>query len=376
VAQIEIRQLSKIFPGGLPALQPFDLTVQQGELLVILGPSGSGKSTLLRLIAGLDVPSGGTVWFDGRDITRVAPHRRDVAMVFQHPALYPHLTVFDNLAFGLKARGVSRLATRTKVNTVAGMLGLDHVLTRRPDALSGGERQRVAIGRALAREPRVILFDEPFSSLDSPLRAGLRDQVVDLHRRFGTTLVHVTHDQAEALSMGDRIVVLDRGRLLQCGTPRAIYDHPADRFVATFVGSPPMNVLPCQITRDGDSVRVIPLAADVTLTWPPGIGKLPPDFEGTTRLFDLGLRPEAITVNPPDIRGTHLSARPRVTAQVRRLEYSGPELLATLALGPHRLVARMPASQPVEDRQEVEAIIDLSAAVWFDQSTGAALGNS
>jgi multiple sugar transport system ATP-binding protein len=247
---------------------------------------------------------------------------------------------------------------------------LDHVMMRRPSALSGGERQRVAIGRALAREPRVILFDEPFSSLDSPLRAALRDQVVELHRRIGTTLVHVTHDQAEALLMGDRVVVLDRGRLLQCGTPRAIYDHPSDRFVATFVGSPPMNILPCQIERDGDSVKVIPLAAEVALSWPSGIDGLPPDWEGTTRLFDLGMRPEAISVSAADTLNSSASSAPKVIAQVRRLEFNGPELLATLALGPHRLVARLPAGHPIEDRQIVAVHFDLSRAVWFDQSTG------
>jgi multiple sugar transport system ATP-binding protein len=230
----------------------------------------------------------------------------------------------------------------------------------------------VAIGRALAREPRVILFDEPFSSLDSPLRADLRDQVIDLHRRLRTTLVHVTHDQAEALLMGDRIAIIDRGRLLQCGTPRAIYDYPADRFVATFVGSPPMNILPCQIERDGQSLRVIPLAAEVSLAWPPG-DKLPPHSEGTTRLFDLGLRPESITVSAVDDPTAAASSRPKAIAHVRRLEFNGPELLATLALGPHRLVARLPASQPIDDRQKVEALFDLSRAVWFDQSTGKAL---
>jgi ABC-type sugar transport system ATPase subunit len=373
LAQIELRQLAKVFPGGIDALRPLELTISRGELLVVLGPSGSGKSTLLRLIAGLEAPSAGSVWFEGRDMTGVPPHRRDVAMVFQHPALYPHLTVFDNLAFGLKARGVARSQTRTKVNTVAGMLGLDHVLRRRPDALSGGERQRVAIGRALAREPRVILFDEPFSSLDLPLRAGLRDQVVELHRRFSTTLVHVTHDQAEALLMGDRVVVLDRGRLLQCGTPRAIYDHPTDRFVATFVGSPPMNILPCQIERAGDSVNVIPLAADIALPWTLSAESLPPDWEGSTRLFDLGLRPEAIAINDADDSTEPPSSRPRVIAQVRRLEFNGPELLATLAFGPHRLVARLPADQRIANRQQVEARLDLGRAVWFDQSTGQAL---
>jgi multiple sugar transport system ATP-binding protein len=373
LAQIELRQLAKVFPGGIAALQPIDLSISPGELLVVLGPSGSGKSTLLRLIAGLDAASAGSVWFEERDVTHLASHRRDVAMVFQQPALYPHLSVFDNLAFGLKARGVSRQQARSKVNTVAGMLGLDHLLARRPSALSGGERQRVAIGRALARQPRVILLDEPFSSLDLPLRAGLRDQVVDLHRRFGTTLVHVTHDQAEALLMGNRVVILERGRMLQCGTPRSIYNDPVNRFVATFVGAPPMNILPCQIECEGDSVKVIPLAADVALSWTPGTDSLPPGWEGTTKLFDLGVRPEAITVNRVDGPTEAPSPRPKVIAQVRRLEFNGPELLATLALGPHRLIARLPASQPIEDGQRVEVLFDLSRAVWFDQSTGEAL---
>ena len=373
MAHIELRKLAKVFPGGISALHPIDLSVSPGELLVVLGPSGSGKSTLLRLIAGLDTASAGSVWFEGRDVTHLAPHRRDVAMVFQHPALYPHLSVFDNVAFGLKARGVPSHQARTKVNTVAGMLGLDHLLARRPSSLSGGERQRVAIGRALARQPRVILFDEPFSSLDLPLRAGLRDQVIDLHRRFGTTLIHVTHDQAEALLMGDRVVVLERGRMLQCGTPRVIYDHPVDRFVATFVGSPPMNILPCQIAREGDSVKVLPLAADIALSWTAGTDSLPPGWEGTTKLFDLGVRPEAIKVHVTDGPADSKSGLPKVIAHVRRLEFNGPELLATLALGPHRLVARLPASQAIEDGQRVLVLLDLSRAVWFDQSTGKAL---
>ena len=374
MSQIEIRQLAKAYPGAIDALRPVDLTIGKGELVVVLGPSGSGKSTLLRLIAGLEAPSAGSVLFDGVNVTDVPPHRRDVAMVFQHPALYPHLSVFDNLAFGLKTRGLSRSQARTRVNTVAGMLGLDHVLTRRPGALSGGERQRVAIGRALAREPRVILFDEPFSSLDLPLRAGLRDQVIDLHRRFQTTLVHVTHDQSEALLMGDRVAVLDQGRVLQIGTPRAIYDQPSDRFVATFVGSPPMNILPCQINREGDSIQVVPLATDVALAWTAGVGALPPGWEGTTRLFDLGLRPEAIAVQDYDGRAEPRSFSPTVIAQVRRLEFNGPEVLATLTLGPHRLIARLPAGQRIEDRQQALAVLDLARAVWFDQSTGEALG--
>ncbi len=372
MAQIELRQLAKIFAGGVTAVEPADLAINHGELLVILGPSGSGKSTLLRLIAGLDRPTSGSVWFGGREMTKVAPHQRDVAMVFQHPVLYPHLSVFENLAFGLRARGITGGKARTKVNTVAGMLGLDHVLGRRPSALSGGERQRVAIGRALAREPKVILFDEPFSSLDLPLRAGLREQVVDLHRRLGTTLVHVTHDQAEALLMGDRVVVIDRGRLLQLGAPRAVYDRPADRFVATFVGSPPMNILPCQIRGEGESVKVAPLATDVALTWTAGLESLPPDWQGTTKLFDLGIRPEAISVRPASDSTAAGGSGTIVVADVHQIEFNGPDLLTTLVVGPHRIVARLPASHPVAYRQKVEVSFDLSKAIWFDQSTGAA----
>src|SRR5262249_42103753 len=236
---------------------------------------------------------------EGRDVTAVPPHRRDVAMVFQQPALYPHLSVFDNLAFGLRARGVPRNQVRSKVNTVAGLLGLDPLLGRRPAALSGGERQRAAIGRAIARQPRVLLFDEPFSSLDLPLRVALREEVVELQRRSGTTLVHVTHDQAEAMLMGDRVAILDHGRLLQCGPPRALYEHPAHRFVATFVGNPPMNILPCEVDRDGEAIRVHPLAADPALSWTIPIASLARGWPRTSGPFELGLRPEAIAVCEP-----------------------------------------------------------------------------
>ena len=350
-----------------------DLVVNSGELLVVLGPSGSGKSTLLRLIAGLDRPSKGTIRIDGRDMKGIAAHRRDVAMVFQNPALYPHLSVYGNLAFGARGRGVSRKLTQSKVNNVAGILGLDRLLSRSPNALSGGERQRVAIGRALVREPRIVLLDEPFSNLDVPLRAALREEVIELHRRFKTTLIHVTHDQSEALVMGDRVVVLENGLLRQCDSPRAVYDRPSHRFVATFVGNPPMNLLPCQIERTGESASFRLIETEKAVSWSEPVGSLPSGWQNTTRVFDLGIRPEAISVRPVDGGPEGVSPTNAMTGRVRRLEFNGPDLLATLAVGPHRLIARLPTNQALEDRQRVEVMLDLSKSVWFDQTTGEAI---
>jgi ABC-type sugar transport system ATPase subunit len=373
LAEIQFRRVTKRFAGGVPVLAGIELTIAPQELLVVLGPSGSGKTTLLRLLAGLESPDSGGIWMDGRDVTRVAPHRRDVAMVFQNPALYPHLTVFDNIAFGLRARGVSRSQVRARVNTMAGLLGLDALLSRRPAELSGGERQRVAIGRAIVRQPRVLLCDEPFSSLDPPLRSALREEVAELHRHFGSTLVLVTHDQAEALLLGDRIAVLERGRLLQCGTPREVYGHPVHRFVATFVGSPPMNILPCELAREGDRTRIHLIAADPALSWLMPAGSGPPDWPESGQV-ELGLRPEAIAIHQPGASSASPSS-PIFDAQVRRLEFNGPEILATLSLGPHRLVARLPASLPIHDRQQLRVILDLSHAVWFEPESGRALAS-
>jgi ABC-type sugar transport system ATPase subunit len=373
LAEIRLERLSKGYGGGAPVLDAVDVTIPSGELLVVLGPSGSGKTTLLRLIAGLESPTSGRVWIDGRDATGVRPDRRDVAMVFQQPALYPHLTVFDNLAFGLRARGFPRNQMRSRVNMIAGLLGLDALLARRPGALSGGERQRVAIGRAIVRQPRVLLFDEPFSSLDLPLRAALREEVVALHRRFATTWILVTHDQAEALQMGDRVAVLDRGRLLQCGPPRAIYERPTDRFVATFVGNPPMNILSCEVERNGEGHRIHFIAARHGLSWVMPDCKGPAGWPEGLDQVELGLRPEAIDVRVDGPAEAIAATSPTLPAQVRRVEFNGHELLATLALGPHLLVARLPSSRPIPERQGVQVVLDLDRAVWFDPATGRAL---
>ncbi|CAN5271792.1 ATP-binding cassette domain-containing protein [soil metagenome] len=229
--------------GDVRALDDLTLDVRAGELMVLVGPSGSGKSTVLRVLAGLEPMDAGTVHVDGHDVTDLAPHRRDIAMVFQDYALYPHLTVAGNIGFGLRARRVPAAEARQAVTAAAAQLGLGEVLDRFPDQLSGGQQQRVALGRAMVRDPAAYLMDEPLSNLDAQLRHTTRADIVALHRRLRTTTVYVTHDQAEAMTMGDRVAVLRDGRLLQVGTPREVYDTPADVFVAGFLGSPPMNLL-------------------------------------------------------------------------------------------------------------------------------------
>jgi ABC-type sugar transport system ATPase subunit len=239
---IRLESLSKAY-GRVTALDGVDLDVRTGELLTLVGPSGSGKTTILRLIAGLESPDRGRVLVGGRDVAAVAPHRRAVAMVFQDYALYPHLTVRGNLLFGLRVRRVARAEADRLARGAAERLGIADLLDRYPDQMSGGQRQRVALARALVRDPSVYLLDEPLASLDAPLRFATRADLLAMHRQLRTTMIHVTHDQAEAMMLGDRVVVLDRGRVRQAGPPQQVYDEPADVFVAGFLGSPPMNLV-------------------------------------------------------------------------------------------------------------------------------------
>ncbi|MXV96886.1 MAG: ABC transporter ATP-binding protein [Gemmatimonadetes bacterium] len=240
---VVLRGVEKRF-GDVVALEPMDLEVRPGELMVLVGPSGCGKSTLLRLIAGLEESTSGEVWIGGRRVDEVEPGARDVAMVFQSYALYPHMTVARNLGFGLRMRGTPRAELEQRVAETAAALGLGELLERKPGQLSGGQRQRVALGRAMVRDPGVFLFDEPLSNLDAELRLRTRDEIAALHRRLGTTMIFVTHDQVEALSLGQRVAVMDRGRLQQVGTPAEVYRRPGNLFVAGFVGSPPINRIP------------------------------------------------------------------------------------------------------------------------------------
>jgi multiple sugar transport system ATP-binding protein len=244
MAVVETKHLTKVFKKGeLGAVNDVSLQTAEGEFLVLLGPSGSGKTTLLRMIAGLEPPTAGRIYIGGRDVTPLTPRERRIAMVFQSYALYPHLSVFDNIAFPLKAQSVPKEQHKQKVEWAAGLLAIGHLLKRKPRELSGGERQRVALARAMVRNPSVFLLDEPLSNLDAKLRASARKEIEDFQKRIGTTTMYVTHDQVEAMAMGNRVAVLHNGVVRQIGTPKQTYEEPADTFVASFLGSPPMNLL-------------------------------------------------------------------------------------------------------------------------------------
>ena len=342
---VELRGVGKSF-GEVVALQPVDLVVADRELLVLLGPSGCGKSTLLRLVAGLEEPSQGEVWIGGRRVDDVDPKDRDVAMVFQGYALYPHRTVRGNLAYPLERRGGGRAERAERVRETARALGLEALLDRRPGELSGGERQRVAMGRALVRRPRVFLFDEPLSNLDARLRGELRGEIARLHASAGTTSLYVTHDQVEAMALGDRVAVLRAGRVEQVGTPREIYDRPASRFVAEFVGSPPMNLLPA--ARDGDRFATGPLS-------------VPAPADAPDRVV-LGVRPE------------HLQPAGPSPFRVERVEHFGPDAHVHCAAGPVAVVARLAATQAPAAGAEIGLCVDDPAHVHrFDPKSGARL---
>jgi multiple sugar transport system ATP-binding protein len=293
MASITLDHLNKIYPNGHVAARDLSLAIPHGELLVLVGPSGSGKSTVLRLIAGLEHPTSGRILIDDEDVTAVPPERRDLAMVFQSYALYPHKSVRENLAFGLQVRRVAAPEIRDRVQRVAATLGIESFLDRKPAQLSGGQRQRVALGRAIIREPRAFLLDEPLSNLDPLLRVDTRTELVLLHRRLGATMVHVTHDQEEAMTLGTRVAVMRDGRLEQVGTPLEIFQRPANVFVATFFGSPAMNIWRCGWTRTETGIRLAGCGLTLDLE---ATGNL--RLEQDTVL--VGVRPHDISLAPRD----------------------------------------------------------------------------
>ena len=290
MAELKLSGIVKNF-GAVRVLHGIDLVVQDGEMIVIVGASGCGKSTLLRIVAGLERSTGGTVLIDDRDVTALEPAARDIAMVFQNYALYPHMRVFDNMAYGLRIRGLSKDDIKRRVGEAAELLGLSELLDRRPRELSGGQRQRVPMGRAIVREPKLFLFDEPLSNLDAKLRVAMRAEIKRLQRRLGVTSLFVTHDQVEAMTLGDRLVVMHEGRAAQIASPMEIFERPADTYVAGFIGSPSMNFLPATITEDAKAAT---LSDGNIIALPTGQYATHPGQKVT-----LGIRPEHISLTGP-----------------------------------------------------------------------------
>jgi ABC-type sugar transport system ATPase subunit len=317
MASLTLTALALTYPNGTRAVDSIHLAIADGEFLAILGPSGCGKSSLLRLVAGLEAPTSGAIAMDGRDVTALEPKDRDVAMVFQGLALYPHMTVAENMAFGLRARKTPPDETDRRVREAAETLGLSRYLAKRPRELSGGERQRVALGRALVRRPKLFLFDEPLSSLDAQLRQELREELARLHRLTRTTSIYVTHDQKEALSLGDKVAVMERGSLRQLAAPEDVYRNPNDLFVARFVGEPPINLIEGEVEPSGDGARA------GSRFRAPGLSLQLPGPPARRGPAILGLRPEAIALTAPDGDG---GAR----AAIERIEHLGGDTLVHL----------------------------------------------
>jgi multiple sugar transport system ATP-binding protein len=367
MARVILQQLTKTYPEksgpGVTAVKGIDLTIEDREFMVLVGPSGCGKSTTLRMIAGLEEISGGTITLDGVVVNDVLPKDRDIAMVFQNYALYPHMSVYDNMAFGLKLRNLPRTEIDARVREAATLLGLTAYLDRRPKALSGGQRQRVAVGRAIVRQPKVFLFDEPLSNLDAKMRVSTRAEISKLHARLGATMIYVTHDQVEAMTMGDRICVMKDGIIQQVAAPLELYQRPANLFVAGFIGSPPMNLFR-GVIRPEDGTLVFAADAGGSAGWrlplPAPIAATAGRFAGQPIV--LGLRPEHVCLAPA-------GSTAGLPATVEISEPMGAETYVHLKAGDTPFVARIPAGPIPPPEQPVRATFELGHAHLFDAGT-------
>ncbi len=357
MSRILLKDLTKTFDRNVVAVDHVTLEVKDKEFFVLVGPSGCGKSTVLRLIAGLEEATSGEIYIGERLVNSVEPKDRDVAMVFQNYALYPHMSVYDNMAFALKLRKVPKPEIRKRVLETAAVLGIESLLERKPAALSGGQRQRVAVGRAIVRNPRVFLFDEPLSNLDAKLRVGMRAELARLHQRLETTVFYVTHDQVEAMTLGQRIGVMKDGRLLQVADPLTLYNRPVNRFVAGFIGSPPMNFLEGRLAQN-----------PLRFVHPSFTLELPPALAGP--LAPVGTGPVILGVRPEDVQ---ISASPSIRAGVEVAELMGNENILYLQLGGSSLIARVAPRYAPKPGTGVDISFDLSRLIFFDPATEAAL---
>jgi len=366
MAQVQLKQIGKTYDNGAVAVRDATLSVESREFLVIVGPSGCGKSTLLRMIAGLEEVTKGEIWIGEKLVNLVPAKDRDIAMVFQNYALYPHMTVFDNMAFGLKLRGYGKREIEQRVRDAAGILGIEQYLDRKPRALSGGERQRVAVGRAIVRKPLVFLFDEPLSNLDAKMRVQMRTEIRKLHLRLQSTMVYVTHDQTEAMTMGDRIVVMNKSVILQVADPLTIYEHPANLFVASFIGSPPMNFMRGPIVRIGNAMYFKNNAIRLRIVDEMASGLA--SYEGREVIF--GIRPEDMY---DKLFITDVPRDSTATAMVEVVEPLGAEVYLHLKVGDHPLTARVGPHNRPDVSQDLDLVFDMGKAHFFDPESETAI---
>jgi len=367
VARVVLENVAKDFTGPrqqqVGAVRDLHLTVEDGEFLVIVGPSGCGKTTTLRLIAGLETPDRGLITLDGKSLAGVSPKDRDVAMVFQNHALLPHLTVFDNMAFGLTLRKFPRDKIARRVGHAAEMLSLTALLDRKPGELSGGEGQRTALGRALVRQPKVFLFDEPLSNLDAPMRLQLRAEIAAVRRQVGATMIYVTHDQAEAMALADRIAVMRQGAIQQIGSPMELYRRPANLFVAGFIGAPPMNFFTGTLAREDDRLWFTTNGSErFSLPIIDSHGPVLADRVGQP--VTLGLRPEHLLLDEPE------KGQCMISATVERVEAAGSEDLVYLSKAGSLFVGRAPVSLGAKAGQTLGVCFAMTKACFFDSITG------
>jgi multiple sugar transport system ATP-binding protein len=364
MAEVTLKGIKKVY-GSVTVIPHFDLEIKDHEFMVLVGPSGCGKSTALRMIAGLEEISGGTIEIGGRVVNDVPPKDRDIAMVFQSYALYPHMTVRENMEFGLKIRKTPREEMNRRVNEAAQILGITEFMDRKPKQLSGGQRQRVALGRAIVRKPSVFLFDEPLSNLDAKLRVQTRAEISKLQKTLQTTTVYVTHDQIEAMTMGDRIAVMKLGELQQVGSPLEVYDRPSNLFVASFIGTPPMNFIPATIGPDGATV----VASGFTLPVPGKLADAAMQHKGQKVV--LGIRPENIREAPREA-GDRIVA---ITVKVEFVEPLGHEVIVHGRVGSDLLVAKVEPHRAPKMGEEVRLVIEVDACHLFDPTTEKRFGN-
>ena len=363
MAEVTLKSVYKIYAGDVTAVRDFNLKIEHGEFLVLVGPSGCGKSTTLRMIAGLEEISKGTVQISDRVVNDVPPKDRDIAMVFQNYALYPHMTVFDNMAFGLKLRKFKKAEINKRVNNAAHILGLEEYLLRRPKALSGGQRQRVAMGRAIVREPAVFLFDEPLSNLDAKMRVEMRKEILQLHRRIKTTMIYVTHDQIEAMTLGDRICVMRDGIIEQVGNPMEVFDHPCSLFVARFIGTPPMNIFEGTLSEQDGTIVFEGGEMRVNIS-PAQVDKVR-GLIGKKACF--GIRPKAFMLKddaPEELKQYAIKGKVEVS------ELLGEEVLAHVVSGEHRFIVSLDPHHMSRIKDDVIEVVPLAeTAHIFDMES-------